>query len=75
MNLNRTNHSYAAKALAVHYKLNTMDEFDSIISKYKSYTESDHLENSFIKSQKDNVFYLSGFRPYRLVCSYIWIQK
>ena len=67
--------SYAAKALANHFKIATKSDFDDLISRYSNYSDSDHLENSFIKSQKDNVFYLSGFRPYRLVASYIWIEK
>ena len=67
--------SYAAKALAVNFQLSSRPEFDAIIEKYKGLTESDHLENSYIKSQKDNVFYLSGFRPYRLICLYLWIEK
>ena len=66
---------YAARGLSpfdffVDNKKECRDEFSKIPK-----DQSSLLNKVFINSQSDNPFSQSGYYPYRLVCSYIWIMK
>ena len=56
-------------------KFSTFDQFNNFIDDFKGKTHSDLLNETFISQKEDNPFANSGFRPYKLVCSYIWIRK
>ena len=66
---------YAAKPLSpynffVDSKKECLDEFSKIPK-----DQSSLLHKVFVNSQSDNPFSESGYCPYRLVCSYVWIMK
>ena len=58
-----------------HAKFKSAKEFDFFIDEFKGKSQSEILEETFVAQQDDNPFSKSGFRPYQLVCSYIWIRK
>ena len=68
--------SYAARELAfVKTKINDQAEFKQLQQKFDNYIELDFLKSTFVNNHQDNVFYKSGFIPYKTICAYIWIKK
>ena len=67
---------FAALPLApFHFKFRDRNGFSSIINEFKGMSHFDLLQETFVASEDDNPFANSGYRPYKLVCSYIWIRK
>ena len=67
---------FAAMPLApYHFKFHTPSGLSEFIDGFKGMSHFDLLQETFVASEDDNPFANSGYRPYRLVCSYIWIRK
>ena len=67
---------FAAKALATfHTKFSSPSQFNDFIDDLKGLSHHELLQQTFVATQDDNPFANSGYRPYKLVCSYIWIRK
>lgn len=67
---------FGARALApFHDKFSSPEGFSNFIDQFKGLTHFDLLQETFVASEDDNPFANSGYRPYKLVCSYIWIRK
>ena len=67
---------FAAKALATfHAKFSRPSQFNDFIDDLKGLSHHELLQQTFVATQDDNPFANSGYRPYKLVCSYIWIRK
>ena len=58
-----------------HSKFHKPSEFNEFIDEFKGKSHLDLLEETFVSTQDDNPFASSGFYPYKLICSYIWIRK
>ena len=58
-----------------HKKFSSVKRFNDFIDEFKGKTHHDILNETFISQKEDNPFANSGFRPYKLVCNYIWIRK
>ena len=58
-----------------HEKFRNYREFSAIIDQFKGMSQFDLLQDTFVATEDDNPFANSGYRPYKLVCSYIWIRK
>ena len=67
---------FGARALAPFFdKISNREQFSDFIDTFKGLSHFDLLQETFIATEDDNPFSNSGYRPYRLVCSYIWIRK
>ena len=67
---------FKAKALAVfHTKFTRPPQFTDFIDDLKGLTHHEILQQTFVDTHDDNPFANSGYRPYKLVCSYIWKRK
>ena len=67
---------FAAKALATfHTKFSSPSQFNDFIDDLKGLSHHEILQQTFVATQDDNPFANSGYLPYKLVCSYIWIRK
>ena len=58
-----------------HEKFRNRSGLDAIIDQFKGMSQFDLLQDTFVASEDDNPFANSGYRPYRLICSYVWIRK
>ena len=74
---NTLEYIYAIRQLSSYnFKITSKDQFTYFINDwFKSMSISELLDKTFISTKEDNPFYKSGFRPYKLICSYIWIRK
>ena len=67
---------FAALPLApFHFKFRDRQGLSRIIDEFKGLSQFDLLQETFVATEDDNPFANSGYRPNRLVCSYIWIRK
>ena len=67
---------FAAMQLATyHTKFSSRSKLNDFIDDFKGKNHHDLLEETFVAQQDDNPFSSSGFRPYKLVCNYVWIRK
>ena len=58
-----------------HEKFRNRSGLSAIIDQFKGMSHFDLLQDTFVATEDDNPFANSGYRPYKLVCSYIWIRK
>ena len=68
-------YAFAAKALSFEtYKLYDKAGWTEFTERFRGKEENDFLQELF-KTKEDSPFKESGYRPYKLVCAYIWIRK
>ena len=66
---------FAAKSLAIEStKLYKESQWDEFAERFKDLSEHSILQKVFA-CEEDNKFQKSGWRPIKLVCAYLWIQK
>ena len=58
-----------------HGKFRNYSGLSAFIDQFKGMSQFDLLQDTFVASEDDNPFANSGYRPYRLICSYVWIRK
>ena len=66
---------FAAKALSIErFKLFDKEGWIDFTDRFKGKNEEDFFSQVFA-NKEDNPFQASGYRPYKLVCAYVWIRK
>ena len=72
---NSLQYAFAAKALSFETtKLYDKEGWSEFTDRFQNKNENDFLQELF-KTKEDSPFKESGYRPYKLVCAYIWIRK
>ena len=75
--LNQRFYIYAIRQLSSwNFKFTSREQFNFLVKDtFKEISLHDLLHQTYISTKDDNPFFKSGFRPYKLVCNYLWIRK
>ena len=74
--INKIIYIFAARDYSIDiHKINTKKGMETVIELYRHMTRHDILQKTYVASVSKNPFSQSGFIPWKLVSSHIWIRK
>jgi len=67
---------FAARDFAIEInKIGRKNTFSSLIDDYRNLSEQQLLQKTFVASSPMNAFAASGFIPFKIISSNIWLRK